>query len=117
MLWRLIGIIVASIASIMLAGGICLVPAVAQLSIVPKPAPAPKVVKPPTPTTRPSSGFSGTEQARLAEAMNRLTPKQRKKLAKEIQRMSPEQRRQLVIALKRQMAGSGMGSRSLPRAK
>ena len=117
MLWRLIGIIVASIASIMLAGGICLVLAVAQLSMVPKPAPAPKAVKPPTPTTRPSSGFSGTEQARLAEAMNRLTPKQRKKLAKEIQRMSPEQRRQLVIALKRQMAGSGMGSRSLPRAK
>jgi len=117
MLWRLIGIIVASIASIMLAGGICLVPAVAQLSMVPKPAPVPKVVKPPTPTTRPSSGFSGTEQARLAEAMNRLTPKQRKKLAKEIQRMSPEQRRQLVIALKRQMAGSGMGSRSLPRTK
>jgi Spy/CpxP family protein refolding chaperone len=49
--------------------------------------------------------------------MNRLTPKQRKKLAKEIQRMTPEQRRQLVIALKRQMAGSGMGPRSLPRAK
>ena len=114
MVWRLIGIIVVSMT---LAAGICPVPVVAQLSMVPKPAPVPKVVKPPTQTTRPSSGFSGTEQARLAEAMNRLTPKQRKKLAKEIQRMSPEQRRQLVIALKRQMAGSGMGPRSLPRAR
>ena len=114
MIWRLTGIIVASMA---LAAGICPVTVFAQLSMVPKPAPVPKVVKPPTPTTRPSSGFSGTEQARLAEAMNRLTPKQRKKLAKEIQRMSPEQRRQLVIALKRQMAGSGMGPRSLPRAR
>ena len=114
MVWRLIGIIVASMT---LAAGICPVTVFAQLSMVPKPAPVPKVVKPPTPTTRPSSGFTGTEQARLAEAMNRLTPKQRKKLAKEIQRMTPEQRRQLVIALKRQMAGSGMGPRSLPRAK
>ena len=114
MVWRLIGIIVASMA---LAAGICPVTVVAQLSMVPKPAPVPKAVRPPTPTARPSTGFTRTEQARLAEAMNRLTPKQRKKLAKEIQRMSPEERRQLVIALKRQMGGSGMGPRSLPRAR
>src|SRR5271165_21989 len=111
---RLIGIIIASMA---LVAGIFPVTVLAQLSMVPKPAPVPKATRPPTPTARPSSGFTGNEQARLADAMNRLTPKQRKKLAKEIQRMSPEERRQLVIALKRQMAGGGLGPRSLPRAR
>ena len=89
------------IATVALLFGLCPL-AAAQLAM---PGRGP-IIPPPkrtSPSARPSArGVS--EQQRLAEALNRLTPKERKQLAKTLKRLTPAERRQFAELLKRQLA-------------
>jgi hypothetical protein len=66
------------------------------------PTPPPRWV---TPSTRPGSRPQAQGDHRLAEALSRLTPNQRKQLAKAIKKMTPEEREQFAAMLKRLLAG------------
>lgn len=64
---------------------------------------------------KPSAGAAQADDQRLAEALRRLSPKERKQLAKAMKRLTPEQRKQLTEALKRQLAGKGKAPQAIQR--
>ena len=53
---------------------------------------------------KPPAGRNADEQKRLAEAIHRMTPKQRKRFAKAVKHMTPEQRQQFAAIVKQQLA-------------
>lgn len=53
---------------------------------------------------KPAGGSTTDADKRLVEAIQNLTPKDRKKLAKAMKRMSPEERVQVINAMKRRLA-------------
>ncbi len=63
--------------------------------------------------TTAAAGPAGTSDAdkRLADAIQKLTPKDRRKLDKAMKRLSPDQRVQAIAAMKRQVASSSHPTR------
>ncbi len=69
-----------------------------------------------SPPAKPAAGSASGDQ-RLADAIGRLTPKERKRLAKAMKRLSPQERKQLAELVKRQLAGQGTASPVISRPR
>lgn len=65
---------------------------------------APAPVRRNTVPAKPPGATARAQDQRFAEALNRLTPKERKQLTKAMKRLSPEGQRQLIETLRRQWA-------------
>jgi hypothetical protein len=66
-------------------------------------------------TTAPAKSAGGSvADKRLAEAIQNLTPKDRKKLDKALKRLTPEQRAKAIDTMKRQFAPASHATRIAP---
>jgi hypothetical protein len=106
------------IALMAFVAGICPAAAAFQLSMERKvPASAFGAGKRASAPAKPRGGTAQEEDRRLAEALNRLSPKERERLAKAMKRLTPEQRKRLTETLKRQLAGRATAPPVVKRAR